>query len=163
MMVGCSHKRRLTYSHHPGIEDVAFADLCQPKAHLEYSFADLWARHVPNIDLIHQFKLPMRRPGITCGPYPSLDFAHPSARLGIEIQGATWHKGSRSHGGGVGGAKDAVKVQMLAPYGWIVIPVTAEQLDNEAVVLQLAATIRGRTNHYRYPFPDCDWNTKLAA
>ena len=61
-----------------------------------------------------------------------LDFAWPSIKLGVEVQGGIWGKGGHSTGKGI--TRDCEKLCLAVVNGWRVLPVTAEQIkDGRAI------------------------------
>ena len=56
-----------------------------------------------------------------------LDFAWVNERVGLEVDGGIWTRGR--HNRGAGWHKDAEKRRELAALGWVLIPVTPEQLE----------------------------------
>jgi very-short-patch-repair endonuclease len=68
-----------------------------------------------------------------------VDFAYPSERLAIELQGASVHLQKRVW------ERDALRQSVLAAAGWRMVPVTSAQLEaSEADVLQrIARALRG--------------------
>jgi|GEM_PF-2620614 len=60
------------------------------------------------------------------------DFAWPSFRILLEVQGGTWGKGgkggSAAHSGGVAAARDAEKGNLAVMAGWKCLSVTTDQI-----------------------------------
>lgn len=107
-------------------------------SYLEIKFAQLWVELFPDTDLHSEFKFhPERR--------FRLDFAHIESKTGIECNGGTHHKGGHSSGRGI--QRDYEKQRLAAPQGWIIIPLSASDID-ERVLKEVKQIIdlRSRTN-----------------
>ena len=67
-----------------------------------------------------------------------LDFAHPSTRIGIEINGGIWKKGGHSSGSGL--TRDYKKINLLSSLNWRVFLLSSEMITIENLEL-IARTI----------------------
>lgn len=104
-------------------------------SHLEVQFAQYWVHLYPGIDLHSEYRFaPPRR--------FRFDFAHPSAKVGIEIQGAIWSRKS-GHSGGSGNLKDYEKQCIASASGWLVFPLAEAMITDEYLRL-IADTIQRR-------------------
>lgn len=79
-------------------------------SYLENQFRDMWNSDYPDVDLHAQYRFAVPR-------RYTFDFADPSRRIGIEIQGGIW-QGKSGHSGGTGVSEDAAKVCLASILGW---------------------------------------------
>jgi very-short-patch-repair endonuclease len=70
------------------------------------------------------------------------DFAHPQARVAIEIQGGTWNRGR--HVQATGYARDARKFNLCQLSEWQVFLLVTETATDAAVLQEIAQHIRRR-------------------
>jgi very-short-patch-repair endonuclease len=70
------------------------------------------------------------------------DFAHPDARVTIEIQGGTWNRGR--HVQATGYARDARKFNLVQLSGWQVFLLVTETATDHEVLYEIASHIRNR-------------------
>lgn len=95
-------------------------------SYLENQFRSLWNCYYPNKDLYAQYRFaPPRK--------YTLDFADPTKRIGIEIQGGIWQSKS-GHSGGTGVTEDAEKICLASILGWRIFQlvgaaITKDNLD----------------------------------
>ena len=75
------------------------------------------------------------------------DFAVPSSRIAIEIDGGVWAGGR--HSGGAGQIKDMEKFNMAAIYGWRVMKYTPQQIH--AMYAQVWAAVNHRLEDEHRP------------
>lgn len=101
-------------------------------SNLEQKFADLWVAMYPDIDLHSEYKFCDTR-------RYRIDFCHIPSRVGIEINGATWVKGGHSSGTGL--QRDYEKQLLAASLGWVILPLTANDVENPAVLKLVKQTI----------------------
>lgn len=118
----------------PANVDPNWVDPCfRPGSDLEFRFAHLWVELYPEIDLHSQHQF--------CdGRRYAFDFAHLSSKTAIEIQGGTRVPGM-GHSSGVGIQNDAEKAQLAASMGWLVIPVTGEQIEDAKTLERIKTAI----------------------
>jgi hypothetical protein len=85
-------------------------------------FANLWVTLYPAIDLHSEYRFsPPRR--------YRWDYAHPTSKVAIEIQGGVW-MGRSGHSGGTGLLKDYEKLNLAASLGWRVFLLTEATIDD---------------------------------
>jgi hypothetical protein len=100
--------------------------------HLESQFADLWVTLYPAIDLQSEYQFhPHRR--------YRWDFAHPTSKVAIDIQGGVWMAKS-GHSGGTGLVKDYEKLNLAASLGWRVFLLAESMIDDYWLSLIAATT-----------------------
>ena len=103
-------------------------------SHLEHQFTQLWLYYFPEIDLYSEYKFSKKRKF-------RADFAHPQAKVIIEIQGGIWQKSGHSSGKGI--TRDAEKLNLATTEGWAVFFLPAP-LINEEQLQAIARTIKNR-------------------
>ena len=87
-------------------------------SHLEKRFALTWrACNGPALVAEHRFHAARKW---------RFDFAHVESRTAFEIQGGAWVQGRHSRGAGM--SKDCDKSIAAALEGWVVVPLTREQI-----------------------------------
>ena len=70
------------------------------------------------------------------------DFAHPEARVTIEVQGGTWNRGR--HVQATGYARDARKFNLCQLSDWQVFLLVTETATDKAVLQEIAEHIRSK-------------------
>jgi very-short-patch-repair endonuclease len=102
----------------------------------ETKFAHLWAATYPELDLHYelQFAHPRRF---------TFDFASVQAKVAVEIQGGVWIEKS-GHNSGNGLRSDYEKAKLAAEFGWVLLPITAEQVECGDTLGRIAKVIKGR-------------------
>jgi hypothetical protein len=85
------------------------------RSQLEIEFGNLWDSLFPDITLETEYKFDDKRRF-------RLDFAHPLAKVGIEIQGQIWVVGAHSSGRGL--QRDFEKARLLASLDWLYFPLS---------------------------------------
>ena len=103
-------------------------------SHLEHQFAQLWLYYFPEVDLYSEYKFSKKRKF-------RADFAHPQAKVIIEIQGGIWQKSGHSSGKGI--TRDAEKLNLATAEGWAVF-FLPESLIAEEQLQAIAQTIKSR-------------------
>lgn len=103
-------------------------------SHLENQFTQLWLYYFPEIDLFSEYKFSKKRKF-------RADFAHPQAKVIIEIQGGIWQKSGHSSGKGI--TRDAEKLNLATAEGWAVF-FLPESLITEEQLQAIAQTIKSR-------------------
>jgi hypothetical protein len=100
-------------------------------SHLETQFANIWQQQYPQLSLIaeHAPARPRRY---------RIDFADPSRKIGIEVQGGIWQN-LGGHSGGAGVTGDIEKFCFLAAIGWRIFPLASKHLVPGNPYLQLIA------------------------
>src|SRR5690242_4538180 len=89
-----------------------------PESAIEQRFQTIWQQHVPHIKLIAQYK-------VRGGRY-RLDFAHPSTKTAIELDGYEHHKGYRAF------TADRKRDRQLQQDGWRVLHFSGEEITHQA-------------------------------
>lgn len=101
-------------------------------SHLEQEFADNWESWFPQIDLFRELRFcPPRR--------YRFDFAHPVAKVAVEIQGAIWTGGRHSRGSGL--IKEHEKLNLAAAHGWRIFYLSANTISDRPLYDQIAQAI----------------------
>lgn len=74
-----------------------------------------------------------------------LDFAWPSLRVGIELQGGIWSRGASGHKG-KGHLRDMEKLNTLQVAGWIILQFPTDRIvqDPTGVAQEIRAALRAR-------------------
>lgn len=75
------------------------------------------------------------------------DFAHPSSRVGIELDGGLWLRRG-GHTSGAGAARDREKDFSAIMLGWSVIRLTPEMAKDRTVLQGIIEHIKARTDPY---------------
>lgn len=103
-----------------------------PQSSLEQQFAANWESWFPQIDLFSELRFtPPRR--------FRFDFAHPVAKVAIEIQGAIWTGGRHARGSGL--LKEHEKLNLAASQGWRVFYLNANTINDRTLYNQIASAI----------------------
>ena len=80
----------------------------------------------------HKLPPPERNYKAIPGRKLEFDFAWPPIKLAVEVQGGVWAKGG--HTSGVGANRDCEKLCLAQLEGWILLPVTTNQIrSGEAI------------------------------
>ena len=81
-----------------------------------------------------------------------LDFGHQVAKVGVEIQGGIWmRKGAHNTGAAI--MRDCEKLREAAFLGWVIFPITPEQIDIEEVT-RIARFVAGRAAQLADPYKE---------
>ena len=99
---------------------------------LENTFADLWVAYYPEIDLHSEYRFASPRRF-------RFDFACPSAKVAIEVNGGTWIEGRHSRGSGL--VDEYEKINLASSLGWRVFHLCTNTIEDEAIYHMIAATI----------------------
>jgi very-short-patch-repair endonuclease len=67
------------------------------------------------------------------------DFAFPSHKTALEVQGGVWKKGGHSTGTGI--TRDCEKACLAHVHGWRLLPVTGDQIKSGKAILWLVAVL----------------------
>jgi very-short-patch-repair endonuclease len=102
---------------------------------LEGEFAALWVALYPMIDLYSEYRFHAQRRW-------RFDFAHPGAKVAIEINGGQWIKSGHSSGFGL--ERDYTKLNAAMSDGWSVYQLSGGMID-EANLVAIAALIQEKT------------------
>lgn len=73
------------------------------------------------------------------------DFAWPSRKLAVEVQGGIWIGGKHSRGAGI--EKDAEKLNEAQLLGWVVLLVTPAHIRTGMAVQWIERALRGGSGH----------------
>lgn len=95
---------------------------------LERTFETLWNRHFREIKLEREYSFAK-----DIGRRFRADFAHLEMRVLIEIEGGIWTQGR--HTNPVGYSKDCDKYNLATLYGWKVIRLTQNQLNDDYIIM----------------------------
>jgi very-short-patch-repair endonuclease len=71
------------------------------------------------------------------------DFAFPSVRLLVEVQGGVWRRGGGAHSHPSNILRDIDKARTAARLGWYVCPVTTDEVKSGAALEAIEHTING--------------------
>jgi len=74
------------------------------------------------------------------------DFAYPSRKIGIEVEGGTWVQGRHSQGAGF--EKDCEKYNQAALMGWIVLRYTGAMIADGRAIHELDAIFEDDKGRY---------------
>jgi very-short-patch-repair endonuclease len=99
-----------------------------PPARSNSRFEDLFAFHcrafkLPEPEEQYRFALPLKREF-------RADFAWPKYRLLVEVQGGIWRRGGGAHSHPSNLERDVVKQQHAALLGYIVLPITTDEVKS---------------------------------
>lgn len=72
------------------------------------------------------------------------DFAWPDLRVLVEVQGGIWRKGGGAHSRPSNIERDVAKAQLAALHGWVVCPVTTDEVRSGEAVKTIARVLRAR-------------------
>lgn len=101
---------------------------------LESKFAAHWRIRCPEIELTPQYKFHPARKWL-------FDFAIPTIRLAVEVDGGTWRDERQAHSWGKGVTRDYEKQNAAALAGWSVFRFTTDMLSGREIDKHLLPVI----------------------
>lgn len=93
----------------------------------------IFAYALPSMERNYQFDVPDSR--------MELDFAHPSTKVGVEIQGGILNKKRMGHSTGSGITRDIRKMNAAQMKGWVVILLTPQMVEDGSGALLVKRVI----------------------
>jgi very-short-patch-repair endonuclease len=100
---------------------------------LEITFAENWVSRYPDIDLHSEYPFSPPRKF-------RFDFAHPEAKIAIELQGGLWTNGRHNRGSGL--LSEHEKLNLAASHGWRVFFLNSETVNELGIYDVIAQTIK---------------------